>query len=105
MLVLSPESISIAPGDARWVGAWWLGYLIAGFITLLSAIPFWFLPKSPSMPVDKQLEKSSPEQANSIKEHKYQADEPANFLEMAKGNQMDFGYYQGSVKWVICKPE
>ncbi|KAL2102694.1 hypothetical protein ACEWY4_001862 [Coilia grayii] len=78
------ESISIAPGDARWVGAWWLGYLIAGLITLLSAIPFWFLPRSLPLPVDPQLEKGSPEQANSIKEHKYQADEPANCLEMAK---------------------
>uniref|UniRef100_A0A672Z7W3 Solute carrier organic anion transporter family member n=1 Tax=Sphaeramia orbicularis TaxID=375764 RepID=A0A672Z7W3_9TELE len=40
------ETISITPADARWVGAWWLGYLIAGVITLLSAIPFWFLPRS-----------------------------------------------------------
>ncbi|XP_062374740.1 solute carrier organic anion transporter family member 1C1 [Sardina pilchardus] len=78
------ESITIAPGDARWVGAWWLGYLIAGLITLLSAIPFWFLPRSLPMPAGKQSEKSSPEHANSIKEHKYQADEPASCLEMAK---------------------
>uniref|UniRef100_A0A671XTP5 Solute carrier organic anion transporter family member n=1 Tax=Sparus aurata TaxID=8175 RepID=A0A671XTP5_SPAAU len=40
------ETITITPADARWVGAWWLGYLIAGVITLLSAIPFWFLPRS-----------------------------------------------------------
>uniref|UniRef100_A0A8C2X718 Solute carrier organic anion transporter family member n=1 Tax=Cyclopterus lumpus TaxID=8103 RepID=A0A8C2X718_CYCLU len=40
------ETITITPADSRWVGAWWLGYLIAGFITLLSAIPFWFLPRS-----------------------------------------------------------
>ncbi|KAG5267431.1 hypothetical protein AALO_G00221660 [Alosa alosa] len=78
------ESITIAPGDARWVGAWWLGYLIAGLITLLSAIPFWFLPKSLPMPVGKPLEKSPSEHTNSIKEHKYQADEPASCLEMAK---------------------
>ncbi|XP_016134789.1 solute carrier organic anion transporter family member 1C1-like isoform X1 [Sinocyclocheilus grahami] len=82
------ESISITPGDARWVGAWWLGYLIAGFITLLSAMPFWFLPKSLPLP-ERQLDKYSPERTSFIKdspllEHKYQADEPANFLEMAK---------------------
>uniref|UniRef100_A0A672ZL20 Solute carrier organic anion transporter family member n=1 Tax=Sphaeramia orbicularis TaxID=375764 RepID=A0A672ZL20_9TELE len=40
------ETVTITPGDARWVGAWWLGYIIAGAITLMSAIPFWFLPKS-----------------------------------------------------------
>ncbi|XP_059360726.1 solute carrier organic anion transporter family member 1C1-like isoform X2 [Carassius carassius] len=83
------ESISITPGDARWVGAWWLGYLIAGFITLLSAVPFWFLPKSLPLP-EKRLAKYSPERTSFIKdspllEHKYHADEPANFLEMAKG--------------------
>uniref|UniRef100_A0A672ZJZ8 Solute carrier organic anion transporter family member n=1 Tax=Sphaeramia orbicularis TaxID=375764 RepID=A0A672ZJZ8_9TELE len=37
------ETVTITPGDARWVGAWWLGYIIAGAITLMSAIPFWFL--------------------------------------------------------------
>uniref|UniRef100_A0A8C2XNE3 Solute carrier organic anion transporter family member n=1 Tax=Cyclopterus lumpus TaxID=8103 RepID=A0A8C2XNE3_CYCLU len=47
------ETVTISPGDARWVGAWWLGYLIAGTITLMSAVPFWFLPKSLPMPVDK----------------------------------------------------
>uniref|UniRef100_A0A665UKQ4 Solute carrier organic anion transporter family member n=1 Tax=Echeneis naucrates TaxID=173247 RepID=A0A665UKQ4_ECHNA len=40
------ETLAITPADARWVGAWWLGYLIAGVITLMSAVPFWFLPKS-----------------------------------------------------------
>ncbi|XP_042592064.1 solute carrier organic anion transporter family member 1C1-like [Cyprinus carpio] len=83
------ESISITPGDARWVGAWWLGYLIAGLITTaLSRCRFWFLPKSLPLP-ERRLAKYSPERTSFIKdspllEHKYQADEPANFLEMAK---------------------
>uniref|UniRef100_A0A6Q2YNZ0 Solute carrier organic anion transporter family member n=1 Tax=Esox lucius TaxID=8010 RepID=A0A6Q2YNZ0_ESOLU len=86
---VSMESITITPGDARWVGAWWLGYLIAGVITLLSAIPFWFLPRSLPIPAEQSLAQCSPEQASFIKdsphlEHKYQADEPASFLEMAK---------------------
>ncbi|KAI4878070.1 hypothetical protein NFI96_011674 [Prochilodus magdalenae] len=82
------ETISITPGDARWVGAWWLGYLIAGLITLVSAVPFWFLPKSLPVP-EKQLAKCSPERTSFIKEspvldHKYQADEQASFLRLAK---------------------
>uniref|UniRef100_A0A672I2B5 Solute carrier organic anion transporter family member n=1 Tax=Salarias fasciatus TaxID=181472 RepID=A0A672I2B5_SALFA len=46
------ETVTITPADARWVGAWWLGYLIAGAITLMSAVPFWFLPKSLPVPVE-----------------------------------------------------
>nr|XP_056703673.1 solute carrier organic anion transporter family member 1B3-like [Euleptes europaea] len=40
------DTISITPTDSRWVGAWWLGFVIAGVINLISAIPFWLLPKS-----------------------------------------------------------
>ncbi|CAM5079676.1 unnamed protein product [Natator depressus] len=39
-------SITITPKDSRWVGAWWLGFIIAGIINLIAAIPFCFLPKS-----------------------------------------------------------
>ncbi|XP_078091444.1 solute carrier organic anion transporter family member 1C1-like [Mustelus asterias] len=40
------ERVTITSKDARWVGAWWLGFLIAGALSLLFAIPFWFFPKS-----------------------------------------------------------
>uniref|UniRef100_A0A672ZMN3 Solute carrier organic anion transporter family member n=1 Tax=Sphaeramia orbicularis TaxID=375764 RepID=A0A672ZMN3_9TELE len=55
------QTVTITPGDARWVGAWWLGYIIAGAITLMSAIPFWFLPKSLPMPLDKHDTSCTPE--------------------------------------------
>ncbi|XP_049582267.1 solute carrier organic anion transporter family member 1C1 [Syngnathus scovelli] len=81
------ETITITPADSRWVGAWWLGYLIAGIITLLSAIPFWFLPRSLPVPGSHTPEK--PEQASFIKgsasmKHKYPAEEHTSFIEMAK---------------------
>ncbi|XP_059931010.1 solute carrier organic anion transporter family member 1C1 isoform X2 [Gadus macrocephalus] len=82
------ETISIGPSDSRWVGAWWLGYLIAGALTLLSAIPFWFLPRS--LPVGQRgAARCTPEQTSFIKdspllENKYPADEPTGFLEMAR---------------------
>ena len=84
------ETVTINPGDARWVGAWWLGYLIAGTITLMSAIPFWFLPKSLPMPVEKHDTSCTPEQTRFIKdsptmEHKFRPEEPANLHRMAKG--------------------
>ena len=28
------------------MGAWWLGFLVTGVVILMSAIPFFFLPKS-----------------------------------------------------------
>uniref|UniRef100_A0A6Q2Z7E4 Solute carrier organic anion transporter family member n=1 Tax=Esox lucius TaxID=8010 RepID=A0A6Q2Z7E4_ESOLU len=84
------ETITITPGDARWVGAWWLGYLIAGTITLTSAVPFWFLPKSLPVPVEKHDASCTPEQTRFIKdspsamEHKFRPEEPTNFRQMAK---------------------
>ncbi|KAF3692845.1 Solute carrier organic anion transporter family member 1C1 Organic anion transporter F [Channa argus] len=83
------ETITITPADARWVGAWWLGYLIAGVITLLSAIPFWFLPRSLPISGSRGLEKCAPEQTSFIKgsdllKHKYPAEEHTSFVEMAK---------------------
>ncbi|XP_061575261.1 solute carrier organic anion transporter family member 1C1-like [Cololabis saira] len=83
------ETITITPADARWVGAWWLGYLIAGVITLLSAIPFWFLPRSLPTSESGDGEKGTQEKKSFIDasphlKHKYTADEPDSFIEMAK---------------------
>ncbi|XP_068168293.1 solute carrier organic anion transporter family member 1C1-like isoform X1 [Antennarius striatus] len=83
------ETVTITPGDARWVGAWWLGYLIAGTFTLMSAVPFWFLPKSLPMPVDKHDSSCTPEQTRFIKdsptlEHKFRPEEPVDLYQMTK---------------------
>ncbi|XP_077196259.1 solute carrier organic anion transporter family member 1B3-like [Paroedura picta] len=39
-------TINITPNDSRWVGAWWLSFIVGGAIILISGIPFFFLPKS-----------------------------------------------------------
>lgn len=41
--------LTITPTDTRWVGAWWLGLLICAGVNVLTAIPFFFLPKTPAM--------------------------------------------------------
>ncbi|XP_040291400.1 solute carrier organic anion transporter family member 1C1-like isoform X1 [Bufo bufo] len=40
------DTVTITPQDKRWVGAWWIGFLLAGVLMLISGIPFCFLPKS-----------------------------------------------------------
>lgn len=40
------ESVTITPKDTRWVGAWWMGFLVSSGLLLISSIPFWFLPRS-----------------------------------------------------------
>ncbi|XP_066446833.1 solute carrier organic anion transporter family member 1C1-like isoform X1 [Eleutherodactylus coqui] len=40
------DTVSITPQDTRWVGAWWLGFLVAGTLSLIAGIPFCFLPKT-----------------------------------------------------------
>uniref|UniRef100_H3DF25 Solute carrier organic anion transporter family member n=1 Tax=Tetraodon nigroviridis TaxID=99883 RepID=H3DF25_TETNG len=83
------ETLTITPDDARWVGAWWLGYLITGIVTLTSAVPFWFLPKSLPVPVDKHDFSCSPEQTRFITdspnlEHKFRQEEPPNLQQMVQ---------------------
>uniref|UniRef100_F6Z8W3 Solute carrier organic anion transporter family member n=1 Tax=Monodelphis domestica TaxID=13616 RepID=F6Z8W3_MONDO len=39
------STITIEPTDSRWVGAWWLGFLIAGILSIVSGVPFFFFPK------------------------------------------------------------
>lgn len=47
------DTVTITSKDARWVGAWWLGFLVSAGIMLLAGIPFWFLPRS--MPKQGEL--------------------------------------------------
>ncbi|XP_065598600.1 solute carrier organic anion transporter family member 1C1-like [Cyrtonyx montezumae] len=52
--------ITITPQDSRWVGAWWLGFLVGGAVSFLAAIPFCFLPKSLKKPLKSSKDKTSP---------------------------------------------
>ncbi|XP_014687874.3 solute carrier organic anion transporter family member 1A2 isoform X1 [Equus asinus] len=44
---VNTEDLTITPTDTRWVGAWWFGFLVCAGVNLLTAIPFFFLPKTP----------------------------------------------------------
>ncbi|XP_053112159.1 solute carrier organic anion transporter family member 1C1 [Hemicordylus capensis] len=82
------ESIIITHKDSQWVGAWWLGYLIAGTVSIFAAIPFWFLPKHLPRPENRKDSSTSSEQSKFIaednKEHQIIYQEQVKILEMAK---------------------
>ncbi|XP_063073114.1 solute carrier organic anion transporter family member 1C1-like [Engraulis encrasicolus] len=53
------DSVTITPQDSRWVGAWWLGYMVAGVLSFITSLPFWFLPRSlPEAPPPGEAEDS-----------------------------------------------
>ncbi|XP_006199980.2 solute carrier organic anion transporter family member 1B3 isoform X3 [Vicugna pacos] len=58
------STVRITPKDSRWVGAWWLGFLMGGLIAIISSIPFFFLPKNPYKPQkERKASVSSPVQS------------------------------------------
>ncbi|XP_011913773.1 PREDICTED: solute carrier organic anion transporter family member 1B3 isoform X1 [Cercocebus atys] len=48
------STIRITPKDSRWVGAWWLGFLVSGLFSITSSIPFFFLPQNPNKPQEER---------------------------------------------------
>ncbi|XP_066489877.1 solute carrier organic anion transporter family member 1C1-like [Tiliqua scincoides] len=44
--MVDADTLLIDSKDIRWVGAWWLGFLICGTTSIVASLPFWFLPRS-----------------------------------------------------------
>ncbi|NWY42869.1 SO1C1 protein, partial [Sylvia atricapilla] len=117
---VDPGSISITPQDSRWVGAWWLGFVIAGATNFLSAIPFCFLPKSLKKPEEANKEKTSHGllENTAAMRNKLSADKtkPRKWSVILKGkllgNRMYFTYlccsllqFSGFIGFVTYKPK
>ncbi|XP_051011497.1 solute carrier organic anion transporter family member 1A5-like [Acomys russatus] len=43
---VNTDDLTITPADTRWVGAWWMGFLICAGVNILTSVPFFFLPKA-----------------------------------------------------------
>ncbi|XP_052031164.1 solute carrier organic anion transporter family member 1A5 isoform X3 [Apodemus sylvaticus] len=42
---VNTDDLTITPTDTRWVGAWWIGFLVCAGVNILTSIPFFFFPK------------------------------------------------------------
>nr|XP_020442879.1 solute carrier organic anion transporter family member 2B1-like [Monopterus albus]XP_020442880.1 solute carrier organic anion transporter family member 2B1-like [Monopterus albus] len=43
---LPKDEIKLDPKDLRWVGAWWLGFLVASCLIFITALPYLFFPRN-----------------------------------------------------------
>ncbi|NXS94360.1 SO2B1 protein, partial [Jacana jacana] len=46
------DDVQLTNKDPRWVGAWWLGFLVAASLVAISAVPYFFFPRE--MPKEEQ---------------------------------------------------
>ncbi|XP_057625891.1 solute carrier organic anion transporter family member 1A5-like isoform X1 [Chionomys nivalis] len=65
---VNTDDLTITPTDTRWVGAWWVGFLICAGVNVLISIPFFFLPKT----LPKEGLEDDADVTNSNKEEKHQ---------------------------------
>ncbi|XP_051903056.1 solute carrier organic anion transporter family member 2B1 isoform X1 [Hippocampus zosterae] len=43
---MAADEAQLDRGDLRWVGAWWLGFLVASCLLFAAALPYFFFPRS-----------------------------------------------------------
>ncbi|XP_017552393.1 solute carrier organic anion transporter family member 1C1 isoform X1 [Pygocentrus nattereri] len=78
------DSVTITPKDARWVGAWWLGFFVSSSILLLAGIPFWFFPRS--LPKQAEEQREDPSSPHGYQEHSAHPATPTmKLVDIAKG--------------------
>ncbi|XP_077090061.1 solute carrier organic anion transporter family member 1C1 [Siphateles boraxobius] len=93
---VSVDSVTITPQDARWVGAWWLGFFVSSAILLLSGVPFWFLPRSLTKQGEEGTENSTTDQGNK-EQPVLPITNSMNLSDIAKG-------FLPSLKKLLCTP-
>ncbi|NXN76709.1 SO2B1 protein, partial [Himantopus himantopus] len=48
------DDVQLTNKDPRWVGAWWLGFLVAASLVAISAVPYFFFPREMPKEVGKR---------------------------------------------------
>ncbi|CAH2225885.1 solute carrier organic anion transporter family member 2B1, partial [Pelobates cultripes] len=58
---MTADEILLTPKDPRWIGAWWLGFIVASSIVAISSIPYFLFPKEmPKEVSGDKVEKADP---------------------------------------------
>ena len=47
------EDPPVSEGDSRWVGQWWMGFIISSILVLLSVLPLFLFRKEPPRYVEQ----------------------------------------------------
>ncbi|XP_006773216.1 PREDICTED: solute carrier organic anion transporter family member 1B3 isoform X1 [Myotis davidii] len=94
------SNIRITPKDSRWVGAWWLSFLFAGSLSIMSSIPFFFLPKN--------LDKPQKERKVSVSLHVFKTNEERSQMTFPIDHEQKVtenitGFFQ-SLKSILTNP-
>ncbi|XP_077627298.1 solute carrier organic anion transporter family member 1A2 isoform X5 [Crocuta crocuta] len=102
---VNTDDLTITPTDTRWVGAWWFGFLICAGVNVLTAIPFFFLPKSLSkegLKNNADIIKNDKEekQREEVKKKKDGITKVAGITTTYKGTQQDL--YMGNAILADC---
>ncbi|XP_078078781.1 solute carrier organic anion transporter family member 2B1 [Mustelus asterias] len=83
---LSADEIDLQFADPRWVGAWWLGFLMAASCVLLVSIPYFFFPRE--MPKehsgDPEGESKSEKQLDQLKSKLKETTQDLSLLQFIK---------------------
>ncbi|XP_053564740.1 solute carrier organic anion transporter family member 2B1 isoform X2 [Bombina bombina] len=64
------DEIVLTLKDPRWIGAWWLGFIVASSLAAIAAIPYFFFPKEmPKEDADEKQVESKPSLLNEFKDN------------------------------------
>lgn len=94
-------NFSLAPGDRRWVGMWWGGFLLGGLLLILVAIPFFSFPKvltrekKKLRSIEQNLKPMVSNNSNSLQRQQQQTQEKqkcSNTQTATSTAQVDTGY-------------
>ncbi|XP_037059344.1 solute carrier organic anion transporter family member 1A5-like [Peromyscus leucopus] len=83
---VNTDDLTITPTDTRWVGAWWVGFLICAGVNVLTSIPFFFFPKT----LPKEGLEDNVDVAKSDREEKHRGKAKEEKRGITKGKQKNF---------------